>query len=254
MLRLFYIIIACCMSTNLLAQKYKVSKIERTRILIDSTYDAAIPDEVVAFLTPYKHVVDSMMEPVVGHVARNMKVYRPESPLSNLLADILIWASEGYNENPVMAVYNMGGIRANLSQGKVTLGNVVDVAPFENKICFLTLTGEHLLQLFQDMANTGGEGVSRGVHLVMNKDKKVVSVTLHGHAIVPDAKYRIATIDYLAHGNDHLTSFLKKTDFVAPADASNNTRELIANYFRAMEAKGIVVDSKVEGRITLLKE
>lgn len=238
---------------NMMAQNYKVCGIERTRILVDSTFDAMIPDEAVEYLAPYKHVVDSMMEPVVGHVAKSMRVYRPESPLSNLMADILLWASDAYGEKPDMAVYNMGGIRANLTQGPVTLGNVVDMAPFENKICFLTLSGKHLLELFQDIAEAKGEGISKGVRMVMTRNKELVSVTINGKEIDPNGAYRIATIDYLAHGNDHLNAFLKKTDFVAPADASNNTRELIANYFRAMEAKGIVVDSDVEGRVTVIK-
>ena len=253
MLKLLYVLLACCISMNLVAQTFKVSTIERTRILVDSTYDAQIPEEAVDFLAPYKHVVDSMMEPVVGHVARSMKVYRPESPLSNLMADILMWASEAYGEKPDMAVYNMGGIRANLTKGEVTLGNVVDMAPFENKICFLTLSGQHLLELFQDIAQTKGEGLSKGVRMVMTKNKQLVSVTIKGKEIDTNGSYRIATIDYLAHGNDHLYAFKKKTDFVAPSDASNNTRELIANYFRAMEAKGIVVDSNVEGRVTVIK-
>jgi hypothetical protein len=40
---------------------------------------------------------------------------------------------------------------------------------------------------------------------------------------------------------------------VAPRDASNNTRFLIMNYFRDMQAKGMVVDSRVEGRIKVIK-
>ena len=180
---------------NLVAQNFKVSTIERTRILVDSTYDAQIPEEAVDFLAPYKHVVDSMMEPVVGHVARSMKVYRPESPLSNLMADILMWASEAYGEKPDMAVYNMGGIRANLTKGEVTLGNVVDMAPFENKICFLTLSGQHLIELFQNIAQTKGEGLSKGVHMVMTKNKQLGSVTIKGKEIDTNGSYRIATID-----------------------------------------------------------
>ena len=31
----------------------------------------------------------------------------------------------------------MGGIRAALAKGKQTVGDVNDMAPFENKICFL---------------------------------------------------------------------------------------------------------------------
>ena len=68
-----------------------------------------------------------------------MHADRPESDLSNLLADILVWAAKDYGESPVLGIYNMGGIRADLTKGDVTYGDVLDVAPFENKICFTTL-------------------------------------------------------------------------------------------------------------------
>ena len=41
---------------------------------------------------------------------------------------------------------------------------------------------------------------------------------------------------------------------MAPDDASNNTRYLIMNYFKEKQAKGEVVDAKVEGRIVRSEE
>jgi 2',3'-cyclic-nucleotide 2'-phosphodiesterase (5'-nucleotidase family) len=189
---------------------------------------------------------------VMGQVAHNMHAPRPESDLSNLLADILVWAAKDYNEEPVLGIYNMGGIRADLTKGEVTYGDLLDVAPFENKICFITLTGESLLKVFGQMAKKGGEGVSRGLELVIEGPEgkgKVKSVRLHGKEIDPKAEYRIATINYLIEGNDGMPSLREGTNVVAPDAASNNTRYLIMNYFRDKHAKGEVVDSKVEGRI-----
>lgn len=67
-----------------------------------------------------------------------MTRHRPESELSNLLSDILVWGGSQFDEKPVFSVYNMGGIRSNLAKGKITVGDVNDILPFENKICFLT--------------------------------------------------------------------------------------------------------------------
>lgn len=189
------------------------------------------------------------MGPVLGVVARDMAAVRPESDLSNLLPDILVYMAKDYNETPDFGVYNIGGIRAALSKGQVTYGDVLDVAPFENKICFLTLTGENVLELFSQIAKRGGEGVSHGVELVITTDGQLRSARLNGQQIAPQRKYRIATIDYLAQGNDQLTAFKKHTDLNSPQEEKNNTRYIIADYFRQMQAKGKTVDSKVEGRI-----
>lgn len=237
---------------------YQLAGVERSRIIVDSRYDQN-PDQTAAqFLAPYKQVNDSVMGPIVGQVSHNMHAKRPESDLSNLLADILIWSAKDYDEQPVFAVYNMGGIRADLTKGVVTYGDVLDVAPFENKICFTTLTGEKLMELFRQIAHRGGEGVSKGVELVIKMDEKgetgeLISARLHGQEIDPQAEYRVTTLNYVLEGNDGMTAFLDGTNSIAPQEASNNTRFLIMNYFREMMAKGIVVDSKVEGRIKVKK-
>ena len=237
---------------------YQLTGVERTRIIIDSRYDQHPDEAAVKFLEPYKRVNDSIMGPVVGKVAHNMHPTRPESDLSNLMADILMWAAKDYNETPVLAVYNMGGIRADLTKGIVTYGDVLDVAPFENRICFTTLTGETLMKLFRQIAHRGGEGVSKGVELVIKMDEKgetgeLVSAKLNGQEIDPLAEYRVTTINYVLEGNDGMPAFLEGKNSVAPEDASNNTRFLLMNYFRDKYSRGEVVDAQVEGRIKVKK-
>jgi len=210
---------------------YELASVKRTRILVDSRYDAA-PDAAAAkFMEPYKHRVDSVMGPVVGEVDHEMTAHRPESDLSNLLADIMVWGAKDYHEKVDFGVYNMGGIRAALSKGKVTYGDVLDIAPFENKICFVTLTG------------------AKVVELVFTRDHKLKSARLNGKEIDPKASYRIATLDYLAQGNDKMEAFKSATKVVSPQESSNNTRFIIMNYFKEQAAQGKVVNAHKEGRI-----
>ena len=100
-------IIACMMLLASCTTHYQVTDISRSRELIDSRYDAPADQQAEQFMKPYKHVVDSMMGPVMGQVARFMAASRPESELSNLLADILVWAGEKYGEKPDFGLYNM---------------------------------------------------------------------------------------------------------------------------------------------------
>lgn len=249
--RVFYVSFASLMLFSCAPKNYQLSHIERTRIIVDDRYDQNPDEAAIKFIEPFKRVNDSIMGPVVGMVAHNMHADRPESDLSNLLADILVWAAKDYGEQPVLGIYNMGGIRADLTKGKVTYGDVLDVAPFENKICFITLTGEKMLKLFQQIAKRGGEGVSHGVELVISKDEKLISCRLHGKEIDPKAEYRVATINYLIEGNDGMPALKEGTNIIAPNDKNNNTRFLIMNYFKDHQARGLVVDSNVEGRIKI---
>ena len=229
---LFHGALAMLLLTSCAPKHYQLTSVERTRIIVDSRYDQN-PDEAAAqFIAPYKKVNDSIMAPIMGRVAHNMHPERPESDLSNLLSDILVWAAKDYNEQPVLGIYNMGGIRADLIKGNVTYEDVLSVAPFENKIAFTTLSGESLLRLFQQIAHRGGEGVSKGTELVITKDGQLVSARLHGQEIDPQGEYRVVTIHYILEGNDGMTAFTEGKNNVAPQDASNNSRFLIMNYFK----------------------
>jgi 2',3'-cyclic-nucleotide 2'-phosphodiesterase (5'-nucleotidase family) len=239
------------LSTTAIAQNYHVTDVRRTRILVDSTYDQ-YPDETAnKFMEPYRHRVDSIMKPVVGISARYMSSSRPESLLSNLLSDIMFSESRRYHEKPAFAVYNIGGIRAALPKGNITYGDILDIAPFENKICFLTLSGHQVMELFREIAMVSGEGVSHGVKLVISKDGKLEGATLYGRTINLNRKYRIATLDYLAQGNDHLDVFKLASNVNVPKGENNNMRMVIINFFKDRLKSGIVVDSKMEGRVTV---
>ena len=112
--QLVYGVFATLLLGSCAPKHYQLVGVERTRIIVDSRYDQN-PDEAAAqFIAPYKKVNDSIMAPIMGRVAHNMHPDRPESDLSNLLSDILVWASKDYNEQPVLGIYNMGGIRADL--------------------------------------------------------------------------------------------------------------------------------------------
>ena len=91
--QLFLGSIAFFMMVSCAPKHYHLASVERSRIIIDSRFDHNPDEEAAKFIEPYKRVNDSIMGPVVGVAAHNMHQTRPESDLSNLLADILVWAA-----------------------------------------------------------------------------------------------------------------------------------------------------------------
>lgn len=245
MLALTLLLVVSCVS------HYTLTGAQQSRVLINKAYDANPDASAVSFLSPYTHVVDSLMNPVVGATAKELKGFRPESPLSNLLSDIMVWGGKKYNEKPDFGIYNMGGIRAALPKGTITNGDVLDAAPFENKICFVTLKGSDVMELFKQIAKRGGEGVNHSVRLVITMGGQLESATINGKNIDPTAEYRIATIDYLAQGNDGLLAFKNGTNLVSPQSVEDNTRYVIADYFKEQTKAGKMVDANIEGRIKI---
>ena len=218
-------------------------------IAMDSVWDAAPDAEAVALLAPYKPRKDSVMNARVGTSAMDMDRERPESLLSNLVADVLREAAEGVLGHPAdVAVMNIGGIRSPLSKGDITVEDVYEILPFENALCVLTMKGSVLNRLFAEMAAKGGEGLS-GACLHISADGKLLEAIVAGQPVDEGRMYTVATIDYLAEGNDGMPSLAKAEEKVFPADMV--LRDVFMRYVRQQASAHRAVTSHLDGRIKI---
>lgn len=236
------------------ATRYHITGVTRTRYLIDDSYDKAVPQQVTDFMQPYKQQVEQIFSPVIGTAKKDLVPGRPESSLGNLMADIMMWAAKDYGEQPDFGMYNKGGLRASIAKGDITLGDATDVAPFENRICFLTLSGEKVLELMQQIVYRGGEPVSKEVKIFATKDNQLKRVTINGKDIDPKASYRVATVDYVAHGNDQMSAFKDGTQVREFTSEESLTRSLLIKYAKEMTAQGKALDGEVDGRYNIVEE
>lgn len=208
---------------------------------LDKKLDPAFSD----MIDTYSAAVKQEMEKVIGHCPKAIRKGQPESPLSNLTADALIWmAEEYYGVKADVGLYNTGGIRAEISAGDLTVGDVYAVYPFDNVLSIAKLKGKDLKKLFDYVASSGGLPISKGVKMVISNNK-VKSVTLNGKAIDDNQTYTIATIDYLMNlGRYGLENATGRND------ASEIIRDYFVGYFRhlASENDGQITAS-TDGRI-----
>lgn len=229
--------------------QYEVTRVQGSMITIDSVWDAH-PDAVTTgLLIPYKQKVDAMMNEVIGTGAMKMEKGKPESLLSNIVADVLRQAAVQVLGRPAdMGLVNMGGLRNILPEGEITVGNVYELLPFENSLCVMTMKGTDLRRLFEAIASVGGEGVS-GIRLEITADGKLLNAWVGGEPLKDDSRYTVATVDYLADGNERMDAFLQAEKRECPAEAT--LRELFMDYVRKQTAEGKKVASTLDGRITL---
>lgn len=232
---------------SLAAQRYKVRSIAWERLEVTAALDSTPDQEAMDIVQPYKAGVDSVMMPTLGLSRVAMSAGRPESLLGNWAADVLVEGSTATGmERADMGLINVGGLRNNMPEGIVRKGDVMLIAPFENRLVVLEMKGKDLKELMENIAAVGGEGVSSSVRLVISPDRRVASATIGGKAIEDGHTYRIATLDYLAEGNDHMTALKKATK---RHDLGILTRDLMAESI----IKNRIIDSKIEGRIVLQK-
>ena len=209
---------------------------------LDKKVDPAFSD----MIDTYSAAVKKEMDVVIGTCPSAIRKGSPESPLGNLTADALLWMAEDkYGVKADVGLYNSGGIRAEISAGDLTVGDVYAVYPFDNVLSVVTLKGSDLMRLFDYVASSGGLPISKTVKMVIS-NKKVKSVTVNGQPVDNDKEYTVATIDYLVNlGRYGLENAISRND------SPDIIRDNFVEYFRylALQNGGKITASK-DGRIT----
>ena len=157
---------------------------------------------------------------VVGRIAESFSPVpdrNGESALGKLIADAQLEATA--TAGAVLAFMNPGGVRAPLvfrENGAVTYGELFAVHPFGNTLVTMTLTGAQLLEALELQWLTARPRplyVSRGFSYEWDPrappGRRIVagSVSLHGKALEPAARYRVTVNNFLAEGGDGFSVF-----------------------------------------------
>ncbi len=225
--------------------RHRVQSFAWKRIEVTKEWDKHTIPEVKKIITDFKEKVDSVMEPTLGMSRMHMTANRPESLLGNWAADMLVEESTATGlPRADMGLINVGGLRSSLPHGVITMGNIFLVSPFENHLVILEMKGKDLLELMQNIATVGGEGVSHGVRMEIDSEGHLLSVTLHGEKIKPRQTYTIATLDYLAEGNDKMYALRKRKKI-------HHTGLTIRSLMAENIIKNKIIESRLEGRITI---
>ena len=238
---LFLILHSSLFTLSLQAQRQITSE----RVEVTNRLDANPDPEALAIMKRYKPSVDSIMAPILGESLVGMSAGRPESLLSNWAADVLMDFSDFKGEGRAdLALVNVGGLRNNMPQGTVRRGDIILISPFDNRLAVAHLTGSDLMELFRNIAAVHGEGVSHEVQLVISAQGELLDAKVNGKPVDPERTYRIATLDYLADGNDkmHALKRAQRLD-VSPLF----TRDCMMQYIQRHSP----ISSKLEGRIVV---
>ncbi|MBV0893828.1 choice-of-anchor I family protein [Microbacterium sp. NC79] len=197
-----------------------------------------------------------------------------ESPMGNLIADVMLWATtpvaaleaRAASEAPAapvadIAFMNPGGLRADLlygTDGSVTYRDVANVQPFANTITTVTLTGAQIKSVLEEQWQPEGAsrpklhlGVSEGFSYTYVEDaprgEHIVTMTLNGAPIDPAMTYTVAANSFLANGGDNFFTFAEGTNRV---DTGQADLGITVAYFAAHP----VVSPAPLGRAVLAEE
>jgi 2',3'-cyclic-nucleotide 2'-phosphodiesterase (5'-nucleotidase family) len=177
----------------------------------------------------YKNKVDPYIGKIVGSSSvRLVRDYVAESSLGNFSTDVMraMTGSE-------IAFQNAGGLRADLPEGPVTKGNILDAFPFHNTLVSGYMTGKQIKRILeQGLSLERGMIQVSGIKAIYNLEnsigKRLISVEVNGEHLKENKKYMIATQSFLGEGGDLYDTFLE----VEYKDTEKYLSDIIISYLK----------------------
>jgi len=232
-------------------------------ILLDASVaeDADILAEVNSLYAP----LEALQNQLVGSASVDINGERStcrfeECNMGNLITDAIIWATAA--EGTQIAFQNGGGIRASISAGDVSLGNVLEVLPFGNTIATFELKGEYVWAALENgvsrAENPENEGTGRfaqvaGLRFTWNPNQpagsRVISADVKNadgtySPLDMNAMYKVAANNFIRTGGDDYSMFAEQA--VNAYDFGPTLATAVADYITTFSP----VAPAVEGRIT----
>lgn len=231
--------VACAVKRQTVTLEYKDYEINK----------AYVPDTgIKQMLLPYADSVHKAMGIVIGTSTAYLEKQQPESVLGNFMADCMrTMASRKFNTGVDAAFVNYYGIRSDIPQGNISLGNIYDLMPFDNLIVLQSLKGSVLRELLNLIASKGGWPMS-GIRMQI-QDKHAVNIVVNGNPLDDNATYLVANSDYVANGGDDC-KMLKE---IPQQSKGYLYRDALIDYIQELTRAGKPVSATIENRVTYVK-
>ncbi len=222
-----------------------------------SSHGIAPDTEVAVLVAGYQSLLAKELDVALGKTetpldSRRGSVRGGESAIGNLIADAMR-AGVGAD----VALTNGGGIRGDRTyQAGATLSrkDVLGELPFGNVTLLLEVSGNELKAALENGVSRIEDTAGRfpqvsGLMFVFDPARpsgsRVLDVKVAGRALDPDARYRLATNDYIAKGGDGY-AVLKGAKRIVDTSVAKLMATMVMDYIAARKS----VAAEIEGRIT----
>ena len=246
----FCVLFSCVLCTFIFAQNPNYNY-QYELIKMDTTLDKDADLTIETYMNYLKQEKDKIMDKPIGISKDLLTSFSPASPLSNLLVDMLFeWGNEYLLSkkmgNADLALLNFGGIRASLPQGKITIGDIYQIAPFDNTVAIIAVKGSELKKMFDGFTEKRNAPMAN-VQTIYSTNK-LSSYTIGGNILDHEKIYTIITINFLALGGD---DFLSSVNFESVTYLDKMLRDLFIDEIRKKYAQGLEIESVRDNRVII---
>ncbi len=229
-----------CKKNNIAIKKIKGEQIEVNKHLSsDSSY--------INIIEPYKKKLQHKINKVLCYnpAALSREESDLESSLGNIYADICFEKANSLFNNKTgksidFALFNFGGIRKVIPKGNITVKDIFELMPFENKLVIVKLTGTQTKKLFTYLEKRKEAHPISQLKLEMKNDK-LSKILIQNKTFDPSKEYYVLTHDYLQHGGDNMIFF---KDPINLFNTEYKVRDAIIDYLSSIDTLQTKLDNR----------
>ena len=208
------------------------------------TPDAAITARVAELAAPIEELKKKPVGDAVAAIDGDRDSCRlGECSMGNLVADAMLDRVKG--QGATIAVQNGGGLRASIDGGQITMGEVLEVLPFQNALSTFELKGSDVVAALESGVSQVEEIKGRfpqvaGLRFAWDETVeplkgriKQVQVMKDGEwaDIDPEATYKLVSNDFMRGGGDGYAVF--KDNGMNAYDYGPGLEQVVADYIAA---------------------
>ena len=212
---------------------------------------AGMDSSINNIIQPYRDSIQGVMGEVIGYSPQSLIGKKPESGLSNFVADLVWEAGKKFLrsqniEGESFCIINIRGLRSTMPRGDVTTRDIFEIMPFENSMVAVEMDAQNLKLLFDHIAYSNGDGLA-GASFTL-KGNIAENIRVNNQPIQPDKKYWVITSDYLADGGDGYAVFKNSERHLVSYE---KVRELIIEHIQHLTRQGLSIEPDLSTRITI---
>lgn len=221
-------------------------------ILLDSTYAQPVDLTMDTYIETLRSKMGEKLNIVIGFAPSDLQRFKPQSPLSNFLADNLLLFGNEYLKNNKMdgsidlSLLNFGGIRGSILAGNITIETMYKIAPFENTVVIIELKGIELKKMFKKFTEKDQAALSNAQTIYQNG--RMLSYSVNGEPIKDDKIYKMATIDFLQNGGD---GYLENVVFENVIYTGIAIRDVYIQQIETLTKQGKKVEAQMDNRVII---
>lgn len=129
-----------------------------------------------------------------------------------------------------MALVQSGGIRADLTDGDITLRDIYSILPYENWIIPVRLPGRFIRRLIEKAVSGGEEAALAGVEVTSSDEGLIIYV--NGVRLDDSRDYTIALSEYVTSGGGGF-DVISESSYMMPLDKADKDSDILIKYFTA---------------------